>query len=379
MFIIEGVPVQHAAFASPTLLITVSPLGVITAWRLIIKGSGSRRGDVQLSREATLRGHDKPVTCMAVSAAWNILVTGTPDGNAMVWDTSQLRYTRTLQSPGTAPIKLVGINESNGHVALASDKCLYVYSLNGHAIASASLDSGSSFTGGISFLPREFLTLGDFLAVGIDNGIGLYQVVPGNSAAAAPPEGEATEPWKLVKKGVLSTEEGPVTAVRFIGEVLYAAFDPAPKDAAAEGESSTPRHKHPKHGLYQWTLPEGPVRPVSDNITVCMSSDCSKGFGLLEPRRICAGCGGAFCSTHAVPLETVNVGGGRFCDQCRVQLAIANGLGLLPSAQSAAPSGGGGRSRSGSLADRIRSRSGSLLDGSRNLAGWGQPSPLGNN
>lgn len=377
MFIIEGVPVQHAAFASPTLLITVSPLGVITAWRLIIKGSGSRRGDVQLSREATLRGHDQPVTCMAVSTAWNILVTGTPDGNAMVWDTSQLRYTRTLQTPSTSPIQLVGINESNGHVALASEDSLYVYSLNGHAIASTSLDSSSRFTGGISFLPREFLTLGDFFAVGIDNGIGLYQVVPGNSAASGA-ESEPTEPWKLVKKGELSTEEGSVTAVRFVGEVLHAAFEPVATSATEEAAhaTSSPRTKHKKYGLYQWTLPEGPVRPVSDSISACMSPDCTRSFGLLEPRRICSGCGGAFCSTHAVPVETL--GGARFCDQCRVQLAIANGLGLLPSAGSSAPSGGGNRSRSGSLADRIRSRSASLVDGSRNLAGWGQPSPLGN-
>lgn len=374
---------QHAAFASPTLLITVSPLGVITAWRLTVKGSGSRRGEVQFSREATLRGHDKPVTCMAVSAAWNILVTGTPDGNAMVWDTSQLRYTRTLQTPSTSPIKLVGINESNGHVALASEDHLYVFSLNGHAIASTKVDEGSSFTGGISFLPREFLTNGDFLAIGIDNDIGLYQVAPGNSVVAAPAEGEPTEPWKIIKKGGLPTEEGAVTAVRFIGEVLYAAFEPSAKALAAAADrdesSSSQKHKAPKHGLYQWTLPEGPVRPVPDSITVCMSPDCSRSFGLLEPRRICAGCGGAFCSTHAVTVDTVNVGSGRYCDQCRVQLAIANGLGLLPSAQSTS-GGGGGRSRSGSLADRIRSRSASLVDGSRNLTGWGQspqPSPLG--
>lgn len=367
MFIIEGVPVQHAAFASPTLLITVSPLGVITAWRLIVKGSGSRRGDVQLGREATLRGHDKPVTCMAVSAAWNILVTGTPDGNAMVWDTSQLRYTRTLQTPSSSPVQLVGINEANGHVALASDKALYVYSLNGHAIASTNLDPGSAFTGGISFLPREFLTLGDFFAAGIDNSVGLFQVVPGT--------GEGTEPWKLVRKGTLATDEGAVTALRFVGEVLYAAFDPAPKteasEVSAEKSTSSPRTKY---GLYQWTLPEGPVRPVPDSISACMSSDCNRSFGLLEPRRICSGCGGAFCSTHAVPVDTL--GGARFCDQCRVQLAIASGLGLLPTVQSGG-AGGGNRSRSGSLADRIRSRSASLVDGSRNLAGWGQPSPLG--
>lgn len=76
MHIVEGIEVTHARFVSPTLLITVSPLGVLTAWRLAIKGSGHRKGDISLQREATLRGHEGSVTCVAKSTAWSLLVTG---------------------------------------------------------------------------------------------------------------------------------------------------------------------------------------------------------------------------------------------------------------------------------------------------------------
>lgn len=72
----EGIPVQHAIFAAPTLLITVSPLGIITAWRLVIKGYGFKRGEITLQREATLRGPTAKVTCLASSKAWSFVVSG---------------------------------------------------------------------------------------------------------------------------------------------------------------------------------------------------------------------------------------------------------------------------------------------------------------
>ena len=74
--VIEGVPTTHAVFANPTLLVTVSPLSIVTAWRLNVKHLGSKKGEVSLQREATLRGHTSEVTCVAASTAWSFVVTG---------------------------------------------------------------------------------------------------------------------------------------------------------------------------------------------------------------------------------------------------------------------------------------------------------------
>lgn len=74
--VIEGVPTEHAVFANPTLLVTVSPLSIVTAWRLNVKHLGSKKGEVSLQREATLRGHTSEVTCVAASTAWSFVVTG---------------------------------------------------------------------------------------------------------------------------------------------------------------------------------------------------------------------------------------------------------------------------------------------------------------
>jgi WD40 repeat protein len=125
----EGIVARHAIFAAPHLLITVSTDSVLTAWRMQTKNQGFRRGDVQLTREATLRGHTSKVTCLAASASWSLLVSGTEvsrrtqfgvstvsdgqDGNAVVWDTNRLRYTRLLQTTRSDPIKFCQVHEAD--------------------------------------------------------------------------------------------------------------------------------------------------------------------------------------------------------------------------------------------------------------------------
>ncbi|GMK59712.1 hypothetical protein CspeluHIS016_0803180 [Cutaneotrichosporon spelunceum] len=343
VFIVEGIDVTHAAFAGPTLLVTVSSLGVLTAWRLAVKHGGLRRGDASLTREATLRGANRTVTSLAVSAAWCSIVTGCADGTALIWDSNRLRYTRALQTPRSDPIEHIGINEANGRICLASARHIYIFSLNGHPIAATSADGGRfpeirlndvppevrTFTGGIAFLHREFLAAGDLLVVGVGSTLVVYRCVPGVRRF----EDQDVEPWRLVRQGVLFRSDGhghgSVTAVKFVGETLYAAFEPA-----AHGR---------KHTVYQWSLPDagGAViaqRRVPDSTTVCMAHGCGRHFGLLEPRRWCAGCGGAFCGAHALHVEHFEH---RYCDICRGRLGEASELGLM------------GRSRLGS---RVGSR-----------------------
>ncbi|KAL7420576.1 Beige protein-like 1 [Cryptotrichosporon argae] len=366
--IVEGIQATHAVFAAPTLLVTVAPSGIVTAWRIGIKGSGSKRGDVTLQREATLRGHTRPVTCLAVSEAWSLLVTGSEDGTALVWDMNRLRYIRTLQTPSGEPIKYTAVHEADGQVVLATARRLFLFTLNGHPIASASVDSGTiplfsfghvgtsaetdaaEYTGGISFLTREFVKGGNVLAIGIGTELALYRCAPGRRRR----DDEEIPPWRLLELGRLDRSDDHVgaepTAVRFIGETLYAAFKP--------GESA-------KHSLYQWSLPETNQRHVPESVAPgCMAESCTRQFGLLEPRRHCGGCGGLFCGSHAVHVESFNQ---RHCEQCRLRLAHATALGVLaPSRRGSggphsAALGGYGQGGPGATASGAASRRGSLL------------------
>nr|XP_019045287.1 hypothetical protein I302_05676 [Kwoniella bestiolae CBS 10118]OCF24217.1 hypothetical protein I302_05676 [Kwoniella bestiolae CBS 10118] len=332
--LVEGIYVVDAIFASPSLLITVSGHGVLTAWRLNIKSGGYRRGDATLQREATLRGHVGKITCLAANTSWSVLVSGSENGNAMVWDTNRLRYTRTLQTGMKEPIKYCAINEADGQIALASARHLCLFSLNGHPIASTTIEDSSQasdrsstysesdykaeYTGGISFLNRDFLQGGILFVIGVGSKVVLYRCVPGQKDPMAS-DYEKVRPWTLVEQGKISRSDdhlgGDCCMVKFMGETLYAAYEPSDDKS--------------KYALYQWSLPDGPARHVSENVSHhCMAQGCVRHFGLLEPKRHCGGCGGAFCGTHALHVETFTM---RYCDTCRIQLSIASAQGILRS------------------------------------------------
>ena len=172
-----------------------------------------------------------------------------------------MRYVRTLVTPRKEAIKLCAVHECDvsvhtenqrhltqqGTIALASAHYLYVYSLNGYAIASAHVNEGDpfaglprfsfgtphgdedgtallnaqpEFTGGISFLNREFLKYGALFVIGIDSELALFRCVPGSRAYEDQEEGEV-QPWMLIEQGRVEGSEdhagGICTAVKFIG------------------------------------------------------------------------------------------------------------------------------------------------------------------
>jgi hypothetical protein len=114
-----------------------------------------------------------------------------------------------------------------GHVALLCERYLHVYTLNGAHIATAKIPDAPSpgftmgsalpaasakhprFCGGISFHQREFSKDGPLFAVGMDNNVCLWRVVPGSINEP---------PWSLqeMKRWPGPEQNGDVSAVRFI-------------------------------------------------------------------------------------------------------------------------------------------------------------------
>ena len=80
-----------------------------------------------------------------------------------------------------------------------------------------STDTESIFTGGISFLTRDYLKSGVLFVIGVGSEIALYRCVPG----ARRFEDEQVNPWKLVEQGRLSRSDdhvgGDCCMVKFLG------------------------------------------------------------------------------------------------------------------------------------------------------------------
>jgi WD repeat and FYVE domain-containing protein 3 len=80
------------ACASPNArtIITAGTSSVVTVWEL-----SSRQKSLNVKH--SLHGHTDAVTCLAASPAYNIIVSGSRDGTAIVWDMSRFIFVRQLR------------------------------------------------------------------------------------------------------------------------------------------------------------------------------------------------------------------------------------------------------------------------------------------
>jgi hypothetical protein len=121
-------------------------------------------------------------------------------------------------------------------IALATAHHIYLHSLNGVPIASAWIEDNAlprfsfglpsddpppplpQYTGGITFLNREFLRFGALLVVGVGSELALYRCIPGVKMF---PDEQDVKPWLLAEQGRLSRSDehpgGDCTMVKFVG------------------------------------------------------------------------------------------------------------------------------------------------------------------
>lgn len=64
----------------------------------------------QLNVVKTLIGHNEAVTCLAASPAYNVIVSGSRDTTAIIWDLSHRIFVRQLTGHN-APVAAVAIND----------------------------------------------------------------------------------------------------------------------------------------------------------------------------------------------------------------------------------------------------------------------------
>lgn len=99
---------------------------VVTVWEL---------GKKQFTVRQHLYGHTEAVTCLAASASYQILVSGSRDRTAIIWDLARLTFTRQLTGHH-APLAAIAINDLTGDIATCSGTWLHLWTINGEPLAS---------------------------------------------------------------------------------------------------------------------------------------------------------------------------------------------------------------------------------------------------
>ena len=88
----------------------------------------------QLLIRKMLYGHTDAVTCLAVSAGWNIAVSGSRDRTAIIWDLSRYAYVKHLAGH-VGPVAAVTIDELTGNIVTCAGSWLYLWTINGEQLA----------------------------------------------------------------------------------------------------------------------------------------------------------------------------------------------------------------------------------------------------
>ncbi|KAG1898251.1 uncharacterized protein F5891DRAFT_1238965 [Suillus fuscotomentosus] len=169
--VIEQVALTCAAFADQDTLATGSGDNIVRVWRVNQASGRSRRhASSTLSMTHLLRGHTERVACIATSRTWSVIVSGSKDGSAIVWDLNRGSYRHSIWHGNEsirAEVYLSAINESTGYIATCSVSHLMLHTINARPIAR--LDTARAPITSLAFHEREYSHL-DILATGHDDG-----------------------------------------------------------------------------------------------------------------------------------------------------------------------------------------------------------------
>ncbi|XP_004716310.1 WD repeat- and FYVE domain-containing protein 4 [Echinops telfairi] len=120
-----------AVCPSATMVITSGVSTVVCVWDLRTT-KGQARG---LHLKQALYGHTKTVTCLAASATFSLLVSGSQDRTCILWDLDYLNHVTRLPAHREA-ISAITISDISGTIVSCAGVQLCLWTVNGQALAS---------------------------------------------------------------------------------------------------------------------------------------------------------------------------------------------------------------------------------------------------
>ncbi|XP_026315295.1 WD repeat and FYVE domain-containing protein 3 isoform X1 [Hyposmocoma kahamanoa] len=129
---------------SDKTIVTAGTSSVVTVWQY----SSRRR---RLGVKVCLYGHEEAITCLAASPAYNLVVSGSRDGQVIVWDVERGIFVRQLtpEAPGLPPpVSALAIDDLTGDIATCRGSWLYAWSINGDLLGAVDTAGGRTSGGG---------------------------------------------------------------------------------------------------------------------------------------------------------------------------------------------------------------------------------------
>lgn len=113
--VIESAFCTCAAFADPNSLVTGSSDYTVRLWKTARPSANSTFTGLRATLSHIMRVHTDEVVCVAASRAWSLVVSGSKDGSAALWDLNRGVYVRSIwhgDGGELSAVNIVSINES---------------------------------------------------------------------------------------------------------------------------------------------------------------------------------------------------------------------------------------------------------------------------
>ncbi|KAF5354041.1 hypothetical protein D9756_006953 [Leucocoprinus leucothites] len=239
--VIENACCTCAAFVDSEHLVTGLSDHTVREWKLQrnlgATSSSNMSGKLVMSLTHIMRIHTDDVTCIVASRTWSIIVSGSRDGSAAIWELNRGGYVRSIWHPprtdGETAINFVAINESTGYIASCSNLTLCLHTINGRPIATLDLTTLPSYYSplvpsitSLAFHEREYSHLG-ILGTGATDGTITLWTWKHESSEVEDTHTEVLPRWVFVEvrrlkaRNLISGRPPCITALKFSGEKLF--------------------------------------------------------------------------------------------------------------------------------------------------------------
>ncbi|OAD02252.1 hypothetical protein MUCCIDRAFT_143984 [Mucor lusitanicus CBS 277.49] len=117
--------ISTACFPDSRTLVTGGTDNLVCIWQV-----KNEKTTTDFALLECLKGHSSAVTTIAASRTYSILVTGSEDKTAIIWDLNRKQYVKTLDGHENG-VQIIRINDTTGDIITCSGHIIRVWTVNG--------------------------------------------------------------------------------------------------------------------------------------------------------------------------------------------------------------------------------------------------------